>query len=714
MRWCVYKSAGPVSASVGLFCDKALALAISSGLTALILWPAIAQESQGGPDLAADECTGVQACSVEFEPDFFARYNPITALDMVRNVPGFSIDNGDQSRGFAGAAGNVLINGKRPSTKSDSVSAILSRIPAGSVARIDLIRGQTGGLDLRGQAVAVNLILNQGSALSLAWEAGLFSNPDNIGAYPFGSLSVTDSSGALTFTAGLEAERNVFREGGRERVFDAADRLIEERDERFFESGRSGGLSLNGEYKPGNTAYRLNASIEAFTEDGGENSFRTPLGEDTILLRQGDLDRGWAFEIGPEIERPLGASLTAKLIGLYRYDRSTNTGDLARGRDQTGLVFETQTETRQLSTETIVRVEVDYAGIAGHLIELSGEGAINRLESRFSLDQAPAPGLPLETVPVPGAMTEVQERRADFALSDSFSLGAVSVDAVIAAEISNIKQTGGFAADRSFSFLKPSLTLTANPWKRGQIRARGFREIGQLDFGDFVSSTDLGDAELALGNPDLSPEATWTGDLTIEQRFGDIGAFSITGYTDFIADVNDLLPVGNGLEVPGNIGSGRRSGVRSEMTLPLDVVDLGNARLDVSGSWQRSRVSDPVTGLDRRLSGERRWQSRIAFRQDLVKTRWAWGGDVNFFGDQQNFGLDEFDVFSRSPDLDLFIETTRIRGLKINFSFENVLDTARRRDRMVFTTARFLSPLAFREFRDRTPREMILTFSGTF
>ena len=47
----------------------------------------------------AQETTAVQPASESgavqtFEPAFFARFNPVTAYDMVRQVPGFSIDSG--------------------------------------------------------------------------------------------------------------------------------------------------------------------------------------------------------------------------------------------------------------------------------------------------------------------------------------------------------------------------------------------------------------------------------------------------------------------------------------------------------------------------------------------------------------------------------------------------------------------------------------------
>ena len=45
-----------------------------------------------------------------YDAAFFAQYAPRTALDIVRRVPGFQIESGNSdTRGFAGAAGNVVI-----------------------------------------------------------------------------------------------------------------------------------------------------------------------------------------------------------------------------------------------------------------------------------------------------------------------------------------------------------------------------------------------------------------------------------------------------------------------------------------------------------------------------------------------------------------------------------------------------------------------------
>ena len=108
-----------------------------------------------GPALAQPE----QGISV-YPASFFADARPATAYDMVGRLPGFSLDTGAGTsvRGFAGNAGNVLVDGTRPTAKNDDLQSILQRIPASNVERIELIRGSAPGIDMQGQSVVANVV----------------------------------------------------------------------------------------------------------------------------------------------------------------------------------------------------------------------------------------------------------------------------------------------------------------------------------------------------------------------------------------------------------------------------------------------------------------------------------------------------------------------------------------------------------------------------
>lgn len=64
-----------------------------------------------------------QQQTVNYPSSFFTKYNPATDLDMVKQLPGFELDDGSEQHGFSAAAGNFLINRGRPSAKEDAPSA---------------------------------------------------------------------------------------------------------------------------------------------------------------------------------------------------------------------------------------------------------------------------------------------------------------------------------------------------------------------------------------------------------------------------------------------------------------------------------------------------------------------------------------------------------------------------------------------------------------
>ncbi len=93
-----------------------------------------------------------------YPAEFYTPFQPQTALEMLERTPGFSISDGSGVRGFGGAAGNVLIDGQRPTVKAGGISEVLRRIPSAQVARIVLLRGSDAA-EAQGQTLVANVIL---------------------------------------------------------------------------------------------------------------------------------------------------------------------------------------------------------------------------------------------------------------------------------------------------------------------------------------------------------------------------------------------------------------------------------------------------------------------------------------------------------------------------------------------------------------------------
>jgi len=655
--------------------------------------------------------------TVDYPAAFFDKYRPVTALDMVERVPGFQIRRGGGSRGFAGASGNILIDGERPTTKEDTVAQILERIPAERVARIELIRGQTGDYDLRGQSVVANVVRRQDAPLSVKWAFELEQDIDSGDPEPGGSVAVSDRWGATEYNASLEGERFFFKNPATEFLFrDGA--IVEDRDEFSRTEGHNITGNLNTTTRLSETLINFNGEVAYSTENELEPSRRVPRDPTrparTVIETDGEDE--FELEVGADVATPISPNFAAKAVALFAYEDedSVSAERLLDAQERETQVQISDVETSE--SESIARLEFDWTGLDNHTFELNLEGAFNTLDNALELtvDRGDGP-MP---VPVPGSNTRVEELRGDFALSDSWSFGDFTLDAEIAGETSTISQSGDVSNERSFNFVKPDLSLTYAPGRTQQTRLIFRRDVSQLDFGDFVSATDFGDDDLDLGNPDLAPQNTWVSELSQEWRFGEIGALEVTGFFNWINDVEDLLPVetADGLfEVPGNIGDGERYGIELEATLPLDPLGLPNARLDIDGRWQDSEVTDPVTELDRELTGERDFSVDIAFREDFQRARVAWGWAFELRGDRQFFGVDELDRRDRGVDLEAFVETTRWFGVKMRATLQNILDRDFIRDRRVFEGRRGIAPQGFREFRDRRRgRSLIFEITGTF
>ncbi len=657
-----------------------------------------------------------QAEEIVYPASFFARYNPVTALDMVRRVPGFRLNEGSGRRGFAEAAGNVLINGERPSTKSDSLSDILARIPAERVEKIILIRGNTAGYDLPGQDVIVDVRLKTATESVHRWKIEVEQDVDGGPLTPTGFLSRSATGENLRYDIGATVRRFAINATSLERLLLGEARSLGElRDEDLIIDGVELELAGNTEIRQGRNLYHFNGKINFNHRTTEELSRRNALIADLIdrlVTERNGRDR-LRFELGGDWSRSFGA-LDAKLIGLGRrtdFDSFSSRDD--RQDDGTPIVYRLA-NSDSVETEIIGRIELDWKGTADHLLELDAEGAINRLSNAlvFTLDTGDGP----QIIPVPGANTLVRERRGDFGLKDTWTHGPWVVEARMGAEASTIIQTGDASNRRSFFFLKPRFMTAWAPNPQRNIRLSIRRDVAQLNFFDFVSATNFADEQLALGNPELKPERTWIFEASMEQRFGEIGVVTLTPFYHRITDVQDLLPLRDDLEVPGNIGSGRRFGIRWEMTLPLaEWIGLAGARLDVEGSAQRSRVRDPVTGRPRPLSLERKVQNDIQFRQDFRRARVAWGFEILQTAPLPFFGIDERVLDDRGVSLDAFIETTRFFGFKIRIRAENLINDTSVRERAVFTGLRALSPLDFIEARRRRiGRSLILTAEGSF
>ncbi|MDX1500457.1 MAG: hypothetical protein R3176_11195 [Woeseiaceae bacterium] len=677
--------------------------------------------------LAQEETEALERDLVRYPARFFERFRPVTALDMVNQVPGFRLeeDTGDV-RGFASSGGNVLIDDRRPSTKRDSLTDILSRIPAATVLRIELIRGQVRNIDLRGQSEVVNLVLREGIPAIVQWRLAGRKTFGFGPVSPDGSISVADTLKGVDVSAGLNARQAAIGRQGIETILAAAGEPVESRFEERNNRNKFYSASLNASAWAGETFWQVNTNLRYEDRRSVTDSERTDdsTGARTDVFFE-DIEDTPSFETGLDLERQLSADWRAKGILLSGGANADFTSAQIETEADGARTLERVATGELDSREIIARLEFDFTRFANHQLQFNLERAVNVLDS--NLTQTDDTGDGPVVIDIPGADSRVEEVRWDFLAEDTWLLGRYELNFGIGAEASTIRQTGDAVLERDFFFLKPQFVLTYSAANADLTRVRLAREVAQLDLEDFVSATEFLDDDIALGNPNIEPDSTWKLELTQEKRLGTSGVVKLTAFHHWISDVLDLLPLSESFEAPGNIGDGRRWGLLFESTLPLDRIGLANAKLDAKIRWQDSSVADPVTGEDRVLSVgnisggpvvfdiENEYAVILDFRQDFRAARAAWGFSLWERGRQLQFKVNELEVYDEGAEFRVFVETTRWRGIRVRLDAENLLDFADERRRLIYAGLRGTTPVETRQFRDRSRgRRLELSFSGSF
>ena len=696
-------------------------------ISIVISVPVISQVSQSDTQ-AARSSDGAEEEIIVYPASFYGRFAPNTAYDMILQTPGFILDDGGDLRGLGASAGNILINDRRPSAKQDLPSVILARIPASQVEKVELIRGQVRDIDLQGQSVVANIIIMEGSDAAISWDFIWRYNIDFKSTYE-GGISISDTWNGIDYNAGLEMRYFTRGDFTFQDTFDGNEVLEEKRIDDYFLDGFRGAANLNTSSLIGENLVKFNTTFSWQDQDGLRQKQEIDQPPTSTFRREfiGADEKLRNIEVGTDIERYLIPDLQATLIGIFIRSKEDTFETLRRALNVGPTTFLRQADVDSKSTEGIVRLEFDWTGIPNHNIQANLEGAFNSLDGKLLQTEDTGTG-PVEVI-VPGANSRVEETRGDFLLKDTWSLRNFELDYGMGAEVSTISQSGDAVLERSFTFLKPQGVLSYNSMQGQQTRLSVFRDVAQLNFGDFISGNVFEDDDLALGNPNLKPDTTWVAEFIHERRFGPESVLKITVFHHWISDVIDLLPLSETFEATGNIGNGRRWGATLETTIPLERLGLTGARLDIFGRWQDTSVVDPVTGENRVItdrtppgrlmplifSTENDYAFSIDYRQDFQEQKISWGWDIRERGEHPRFRANELDILDEGMEFNTFIETTRWFGLKIRFDAENILDITSTRDRIRYTGARELTPVLFREeqIRNRSFR-FAFSVSGSF
>jgi hypothetical protein len=656
-------------------------MSLASVVFALGLASPEAQAAASAPETApaVADATAAERGVIAYPPSFFEAARPSTALDMITRLPGFRLDSGnDDTRGFAGAAGNVLINGERPTTKSENLEDILKRISTSAVERIELIRGGAPGVDMQGRTILANVVIKKTVQVEKVANLQTYLYPDGL----FGPLlefqasrreGINELEGSIKAT--VDRTDQTFDGAARVRS-DGAGNLVSREAVKGYDQiqdyaargaiqrGVLGGkLKVNGKVEY--TSYDRDVTYTRFFPGPGREA-------------SGETDAEWTGEFGARYDRKLTPSTDLQLVFLQNL-----------GREKYGSTADKPDESRAYTEidktgETILRAELKQLRSETLSLEGSVEGAYNFLDGSTRL---------LSTLtPIPELSAgKVEELRGEAAGKAVWRpTPKLTVEAGARLEVSRITQSGDNNLERNFFYPKPRAVLTWNPSGVDQVRLRVEREVGQLDFGDFLASADLQAGTSEGADAKLAPSRSWVGEVAYERRFWGAGSISATLTHAQIKDVNDYRPLddGSGQDAPSNIGDGRSDQFVILMTLPTERLGVSGGLLKTRFSWYDSHVTDPVTHEKRRITDATPLVCNVSFTRDMPGGKWSWGATTICPTQFSRYRINEVRTNRLEQWFEGFFEWKPRSDLTVRTTLANLSSRNATRERVIYNGSR--------------------------
>lgn len=709
------------------------------------------------PAHAAAEEAITNASVISYNPAYFAKFSPVTLLDMLERVPGASeIINknrrgggggGRNQRGFGNGGDQILIDGKRLAGKSNNINDALSRISSNQIAKIDLIRGATAGLDVQSQGLVINITLIEGASKATTfWKF--------FGEYTFGHsfipkflVSHSGSTGNLEYSFAIDRNNDNGYRPSDEIFFDENDNRTGEQviDQMFKFRGVKITNSLGYNFEDG-AELRLNGLFEP--NEFITHELRTETGDEPDSTVWDSHRKNNRWEIGGDYARELGRLGHSKT--LFVINRNTEDTEVTRVRDVNTPEFLYANEfTDAVRTEKIFRSSITPMIAFGQTIELGGEAAINTFDKQFNelgRDEFAAPLL-LET----SDDVEIKENRYEIFAIHSYNITpTIVMQSSLTTEFSRIIADNNFAdgtsnrRDTSFTYLKPRINVRYDLTAADQFRATVEKKVSQLRFDSFVTSFDAQDDEIKVGNTNLRPTQTWEFILGYEHRLAeDAGSIEgtiyyhqrndhqtrvdFTDYQDFngnpigVEEFFNLPPDAALRELidftptQGNIDSAYLYGVDVKSNLRLGFVGLPEAVLTLGYRYEKRRSKDQFTQLIRNFSRHSDHAYKINYRHDVTRWNFAYGFDVDISSDFANYDMRFVRPQSPSARIKAFAEYTLNAGIKMRLDIIEITGSQGHQTTIRYTDHIRFDEVSKREERENDkPRAIQVTVQGTF
>ncbi|MEO1246655.1 MAG: TonB-dependent receptor [Pseudomonadota bacterium] len=749
--------------------SKGLSAAVLAAFGVSVAANAEAQSAQAAADeeaLSAEEIVVIGSIPfrnrsertepvLEYDAEFFQRFEPLTAGDALRRVPSVTFlsdvieSDGPRFRGLAPSYAQLLINGERVPGGENDRSFFLDRIPAELIERVEIVRSSSARRTGDAIAGALNIVLRDGYDLEGGYfRAGALHFDDGEVKPSLGGVYGTQlGDGRLLLGANLQGRYNP-KVKNSQRFTDGPENNPNFRTEEF--DNREDQTDIRD-----GTDYSFNTRYSLDLDDGS----RFELGGFLTYTDREEDERSFEYDDPTAVTGPVstGGNLLTDNQQLQEIEQTSYVFDTAYERAFLGGVIDLRlsyasfTEDR-INNEDEIDFEDGEIGQERELTDISDDEITLNLAQTWEMN----PGLEFETgfylqdkerdteilagdqdvaftgdwdqfgqrpfdlrtdvpdvAPVDAGVNTIEETRADVYAVFNGTAGALSWEAGLRLETTDTTVTDATVAtsrDNDYEFLLPSASLKFDLTERDRVTASVARTVRRPEFNLINPALLEGEIEDDdfLGNPLLEPESAYGFDLGYERRLGGNGIVGINLFFRSVDDVIELVNTGvEGSDGPGstvyqpqNVGDGDVYGVEIDLSTPLTVVGLPNTGFFANFSWLDSELTDFLG--ERRFNDQSDFVFNVGFIHTLPELDAAFGVTYREQGDAFGRVIAEEVSTRYGADLEFFLEKSFYERVTVRLVGQNLLNASKDEDFNKFGSLQDQLDRSFDEFELET------------
>ncbi len=638
-----------------------------------------------------------QDSTVTYPASYFTQYQPYSVNDMLDRIPGINVarggggpqggpgsSGGSERRGLGAGGDQILINGRRIAGKGNEGNNQLARIPANQVDYIEIIRGTSGDLDVRGGNQVINVVLLESeSNSSVAFEANVDRLLDGT-LQPGLKVSLNGQRGALNYFLSAEKEpRYQYRDGFEISTnADGSPNDTIDRNETTdawpvtlvsnfgYEISDRDIAHLNLQW----TDNKFDSEVDRLI-----TSFATSPAEISAERDDQPSDDG-SWEIGGDYEHSFANGNRWKTLFIVNESETDSLRErfVIEGTEQTKDLFLANYSRNQ---ERIVRSSYTFDFAGSQSIEAGVERAQTILNTALQLGLLTAGsgssafgGL----TPITDASGTVEEMRYEYFAIHNWQMNdRMTLETTLLFEDSKISQEGDISRTRDFNFFRPKVDYRFDITPGIQFRASVEKDVAQLSFRDFTANADSSDDDQNAfeGNADLRQEQSWRYEANMEFRLPeDAGVINTNVFYHDLQDLIDNVDVSTETQIlsaRGNIGDGERYGFNVNSSLRLLFIDQPDMLVTAGLSMEESTVTDPFLKVERERSirGGGGSSYNIGFRHDMPSRNMNWGFRYRkgFYNEYRVFDIDKIEQYPQNATVNGWFEMQAWANLTYRF-----------------------------------------------